>query len=125
MFQQGSGMQVKEKDLPLFSTVKKVSVEEMGFQNDFLSQQVSEDQDLRGHEPWHLLLEMKTLQAGDSRGSATRCPRNELNLRVLPANSKWGRRKEGRSTGGTGGERGHWQNEQGFSTCRAFHVAQW
>ena len=53
---------------------QKVSVEEMGFQNDFLSQQVSEDQDLRGHEPRHLLLEMKTLQASDSRGSATRCP---------------------------------------------------
>ena len=35
---------------------RKVSVKEMGFQNDFPSQQVSEDQDLRGHVPQRLLL---------------------------------------------------------------------
>lgn len=44
-----------ERIATLFNS-RKVSVKEMGFEKHCLSQQVSEDQDLRGHVPQRLLL---------------------------------------------------------------------
>lgn len=66
---------VKEKRLATIFNSQKVSVEEMDFRMTFC---LSRFQRIRTQEVMNhgtFFLEMKTLQASDSRGSATRCPK--------------------------------------------------